>query len=832
MEQRKLKRFNMTPRRLHCQLTVLVLLHIARTLCQAQDACQPTGFQPEVFLTVLENVSLGHVVYKTVFTADSSLIALSATIPNTLFAFDGTNRTIYVNGSLDAELRLTLGTIEISCSPLPAGSQAGNRVRLYVEIQDVNDNSPVFTNSVYNISVGEMTQLNASISTNIKATDADVTPEFNILYYSIIDGPFKSYFFIKDPLKSEITLLKKLDFETLPLMNLTIMAQDQPQSGVKFNSTCLLIIRILDEDDQNPVFNESLYRGFLNTSMSVNSTVTIKPPIAAYDPDITLHAPIVFSFHGRFVTISLCLVSNSSKILLCYTIQLHSIGKSESILAIDPITAVVTLVRLPTASEVYLLVQATQTDNPSRYGVALLAIQVQGSNVNAPVFSRSAYNVVVSEVFPKGTIVTSVLASDADSGSVITYSMADPTGHFYINSITGDIILTEALSYVNKSEYLLHVSADDGTFKTTTNLTISVWPVNKSPPKILTSNLTVAAERNSGDIVITIKASAEDKGAALSYRILTYNDLFEINNKGEIMISSKSELLTYNSYPIAVVVSDGGQPSYETSTVVTINFPSRAVELVASAEMDVIPVIILGVIAGVFLIIIIILIYYICRRRLRHEEPLDRVKKPGSLSHNPRALTFKQKQGTLGRTARMNIDFSEEISDGDSVLQQDNPLNISNKGSYYNFINVDSEAEPSYSNEIQVETTVIPFSNPNYDAANETTDIENTDNNSQGSGDSDDYSPRNKDALAPFYRNGSLSTYRESSDSDRSFTLSPTEVKKILMPGSLAQTKVPEENGAFWDESTSPEPTSSSEENIATDLTVPGSQKQELTVYF
>ncbi|KAH9487906.1 hypothetical protein Btru_067430 [Bulinus truncatus] len=959
------------------------------------------------------------VVYTSPFTANYSVISIDYTTSTPLFAFSKENRTIYVNDSIDAEKSPPDQKVEILCTDLSTGRKRS--ITVNIRIGDVNDNAPVFTKPVYSITVSELTDLSSTISTSVRAVDADLTPDNNIVYYSLLDGPFNEYFSLVQTISTDLLLVKKLDYKTVSQMNLTIMAKDNPRTGVQFNSTCLLIINIKDEDDQNPVFNASIYRGIVSSNATSGSVIPITPTIYAYDPDIGIHANVTYSFHD-------------------------STGQSNSILDIDPLTAVVRLKFKPVKAEVYLLIQATQVDNPSRYGVALLTIQVQGSNVNAPVFTRSSYNVVITESFPKGEVVTTVVASDADIGSIIIYRLDDPTSHFSINNKTGDIILIKDLGYANKSKYTLQVTASDGIWQTNATLIINIWPSNRNPPQILTSVNSVDAQRIKGYFIIKIEANYTDIGTKLSFKLMTFTDLFSIDQTGQIMITAEPLMLIYNTYPLTVVVSDNGQPNYESSVVITVNFPAisnalmfsktyynvvitetfpkgqivttviaissnpstsivyslddpsghfsinaktgdiilsqelsyknkslyemnvtaidgkietsallvisiwavnryppqilttthqvnaqrnkgdiiirieandsdagnslsyklltfndlfsisqqgdimitadadkyindsyaltvvvsdggvlesvavitvqfpaRTAALVARAEIDNTAAIVLGVLAGVFLIIIIALVVFICRRRLMDKEHLDRAKKPVT-TNDTKGLAFRQKQGTFGRQAKINMSFIEDI---DSNVQE-NPLNVSNKGDYYNFVQNDQDSEnydvqknsfknlnngayynfepsdqESGSSDIQVETTIQPEgSNQDYVLIND-----NSDKQSHVSIDSEEYSPTDKNTVPPFFRNGSLSTNHDSSDSEFSYSPSPVDsnaMKKMLTPGSLARTKVPEENLSFEDENSISLNTSSTMENmdLETVSLSPGFQKQELTVYF
>ncbi|KAK0066567.1 cadherin-related tumor suppressor-like isoform X1 [Biomphalaria pfeifferi] len=1012
---------------------------------EAQDPCQYTG-KTELFLKVLENIQLNEVVYTAPFTENYSIISIQTIFltPSSigLFAFNNESRTLYVNDTLDAEKKLPSPRIEIKCTEQAKGRTKS--IYVVISIDDVNDNAPVFLKSIYSITVSETTDVGTVITSDVKAVDADLTPAFNIVYYSILDGPYSDYFSLAQMLSTDLTLAKKLDFETIQQMNLTIMAKDSPKEGISFNTTCLLIINIKDEDDQNPVFNATMYRGTVTHNASLGSVVPIEPKMFAYDPDVTFHTNVTYSFHGDEFFYAQWNPFLSGLDLFSQ----NSSGQSNSILDINPVNAMVTLKSKPEASDVYLLIQATQVDNPSRYGVALLAIQVQGSNVNAPVFTRTAYNVVITEFFPKGEVVTTVVASDADSGSKILYSLDDATLHFSINNLTGDVLLMKELNYLNKSQYIMRVSASDGTLQTNASLTVSIWPGNRYPPQILTTSQHVQGQRVKGFFIIKVQANDSDIGTRLLYTLMTYADLFSIDQQGQIKITSEPYLLVYNSYPLTVVVSDNGQPNYQSSVVITVNFPinassltfsrpsysvvitetfpkdqvittvqainsfntsslvynmedtsghfsinsltgdvmlikeisyisksqyvfnitakddltktyvpltvnvwpvnryppqilstARQVEalrdkgqiiikilandsdaigtnltfklltfndlftisqqgdimtiansdrytnnsyaitvvvsdsgvpsydtaavitvnfpplpaaLVAAAEMSPVAAIVLGVLAGVFLIIIIILALFIFRRRLSDKKNLDKAKKPTS-ANETRALAYRQKQGTLGRQAKVNMGFIEDITELD-VNVQENPLNGSSKGAYYNFIQGDQDSvssdiqkssdtgiyhntalsdQDSGSGDIQVETTVRPEgSDQDFVIING-----NLDEQSVASTDSDEHSPTVKHSVPQLYRNESLSTNHDSSDSDISYSPSPVDtngMKRLLMPGSLARTKVPEESLSYQDDNSISLNNSSSMENVnSDDLSYsPGYQKQELTVYF
>ncbi|XP_012943771.1 cadherin EGF LAG seven-pass G-type receptor 2 [Aplysia californica] len=816
------------PTLMKCLLSIAVGSAIL-TLCDAQDPCPSETFY---FKKVPENIEVGAVVFTLKLRGPREDVALSAT-ENEYFWFDAANMTVVVNKTIDVDIvadGLSAQSLFIMCRDIASGQ--GLTIELNFDILNVNDNKPVFEESIYNITIGEMTELETSIVTNIRATDEDARSR---VYYVIPEGFYADYFRLRDTFSTVLVLQKHLDFETLPEFSITLMAMDgqQGSKGV-FNTTCQVVITVEDQDDQNPVFNSSIYRGVITSQATMHSVININPPIYAHDPDVTISEKIVYSFHGAVYHYTQWqpLITPETDVGAQSTS-----GQDGDILEIDPNTGVVTLISRPLSDQVYLLVQATQVDTPSRYGVALLAVEVQGTNVNAPIFSRETYAVVVTEVFPVEKVVTMVIATDPDPGSIVTYSLTDSSGTFRIKERSGDVVLIKQLSYAAKAQYVLTVTASDGTMRSSTTLTVTVWPVNNKPPVVKTpvSDLNVSlTRREKGDAVVTLRAEDEDKGTTvLSFRLLTFTDLFAINQSGVVSVRAEEDQLSLQSYPITVVVSDGGVPSYDTPVIVTVNFPPpERVAAASMADTDNILPIVLGVLAAFFFIIIVIMLVYLLRRRFRDKEHLDRVKRQNP-SRDPKALTFKQKQGTVGKKAanRVKIDFRDELSEGETTVQE-NPLS-NTKNTYFNFGQLHSDSETDVYNEsddIQVETSVIPFEGGNDDNNND-----NIYNTSQGSADSEEYPTLEKNALAPFYRNGSLSTFRDSSGSELSLNVSPTDSadsKKILMPGSLARTRVPEETGG-WDRNGNSIPTITNMDNLDPDTSVvPTAQKQELTVYF
>ena len=122
-------------------------------------------------------------------------------------------------------------------------------------LDDVNDNSPVFTQAQYRTSVYEDARLN-KVLLQVKADDADIGKNRK-LSYSLLDTAGGT--FSIDSETGVISLKKSLNREKLAKYTLTVQAQDK---GVPAKSdTCSVVIQVLNINDVPPEFAEVELQG-------------------------------------------------------------------------------------------------------------------------------------------------------------------------------------------------------------------------------------------------------------------------------------------------------------------------------------------------------------------------------------------------------------------------------------------------------------------------------------------------------------------------------------------------------------------------------------------
>ncbi|XP_014405210.1 PREDICTED: protocadherin-8 [Myotis brandtii] len=148
-----------------------------------------------------------------------------------------------------AEYNLTLVAEDRGAPPL-------RTVRPYtVRVGDENDNAPLFTQRVYEVSVRENNPPGAYLAT-VAARDPDLGRNGQVTYRLLEAevgraGDAVSTYVSVDPATGAIYALRSFDYETLRQLDVRIQASD---GGVpQLSSSALVQVRVLDQNDHAPV---------------------------------------------------------------------------------------------------------------------------------------------------------------------------------------------------------------------------------------------------------------------------------------------------------------------------------------------------------------------------------------------------------------------------------------------------------------------------------------------------------------------------------------------------------------------------------------------------
>ncbi len=197
-----------------------------------------------------------------------------------------------------------------------------------------------------------------------------------------------------------------------------------------------------------------------------------------------------------------------------------------------------------------LPVRATDQGNPlfRRSTDAELFVSVEDVNDNPPVFVGAPYSEMVSENAAIGVVVATVAAVDDDEGrnAEITYSLDYAGAEFRINETTGDILVDGSLLGFVQQPITIPLSASDGMFMTTTNITISVIDVNDNSPQFTPPPPETLTIPEDTEVLITLlNISVSDADVGLNGAVV-----FSIEQDGSVL--SQGSYQAANEFFIAL----------------------------------------------------------------------------------------------------------------------------------------------------------------------------------------------------------------------------------------------------------------------------------------
>ncbi|XP_029703052.1 protocadherin beta-16-like [Takifugu rubripes] len=233
---------------------------------------------------------------------------------------------------------------------------------------------------------------------------------------------------------------------------------------------------------------------------------------------------------------------------------------------------------------VALVLTAFDGGDPQMTGTIRIFITVLDVNDNAPVFTQSTYTATVFENAVRGTTVTSVAASDADTGlnGRIKYSLTSSLDQahavFQVNEDSGEIILIGNIDYENAKNYHINIRAsDDGGLTDSCKVIVEVMDVNDNRPTVnIMSKSNIISEHSKLNTVVAMM-NVQDPDSAENGRVhcfLNENMPLAIkstsNNFYSLVTDSELDRERESEYNITVSCSDEGVPSLSSSVTLTL----------------------------------------------------------------------------------------------------------------------------------------------------------------------------------------------------------------------------------------------------------------------
>ncbi|XP_022542431.2 protocadherin gamma-B7-like [Astyanax mexicanus] len=434
-------------------------------------------------------------------------------------------------------------------SPPRSGTAA-----IHVIVLDANDNAPVFSQSVYKVSLSENSPLDTVVVT-VTATDADEGPNGEIEYeFSRISDKARKIFSL-DHKTGQIKVLQHLDFEEESKFEIRVQAVD----SYGLTGDTKVSVNITDVNDNIPV----ILVKFINSPVHEDTLIGAEVGIINFqDRDSKENGQV----H--------CSVQENVPFKLVPSIKnyysLVTTGELDRELV----------------SDYNITITATDEGFPPLSSSKTIHLSIADVNDNPPLFEEQFYSVHIQENNKPGSSVSKVAAKDPDwrQNGTVVYSVipSDVNGTpvsslLSVNGDTGVIHAVKSFDYEQLMSFKMIILArDNGSPPLSSNVTVSVFITDENDnfPQILYPSLEgntfmtemVPKAAQSGSLVSKVIAVDADSGqnSWLSYHIVKATDsgLFTIGeHNGEIRMkrdASESDNMKQN---LVVSVKDNGEPS-------------------------------------------------------------------------------------------------------------------------------------------------------------------------------------------------------------------------------------------------------------------------------
>ncbi|XP_004369940.1 protocadherin-15 isoform X4 [Trichechus manatus latirostris] len=351
---------------------------------------------------------------------------------NNLFRITS-NGSIYTAVKLNREVRDYYELVVVATDG--AVHPRHSTLTLAIKVLDIDDNSPVFTNSTYTVIVEENLPAGTTFL-RIEAKDVDLGA--NVSYR--IRGPEVKHFFALHPFTGELSLLRSLDYEAFPGQEATItfLVEAFDIYGTMPPGIATVTVIVKDMNDYPPVFSKRIYKGMVAPDAVKGTPITT---VYAEDAD----PPGLPASRVRY---------RVDDVQFPYPASIFDVEEDSGL--------VITRVNLneePTTI-FKLVVVAFDDGEPVMSSSATVKILVLHPG-EIPHFTQEEYRPPpVSELATKGTVVGVISAAAINQSIVYSIVSGNEEGAFGINNITGVIYVKAPLDYETKTSYVLRVQAD------------------------------------------------------------------------------------------------------------------------------------------------------------------------------------------------------------------------------------------------------------------------------------------------------------------------------------------------------------------------------------
>ena len=428
-----------------------------------------------------------------------------------------------------------------------------DEVRVVVNIEDINDNRPVFTVCPDEVTVEENKPRGERV-TQVTAVDKDRGRNGEVEYKLVTGG--ERLFEINNS-TGLITTITSLDRESEDRHTLIVQAEDGGHGrneAERLLSYCIIEVKVADVNDNYPVFFTRQYYGSVFQGAPISTTVL---NVSATDDDVGSNQVVVYS-----------LVGSSDKFKVD--------GATGDIITIADLANFQQTVQLKIRASNQATPTATKTSSSET------TVEINVVNKQPPKFEPSnRYASNIQEDVKIGSAVETVKAvSQVDPTNVISYSLVKSyfraEQNFKVDPGTGAISTASTLNFEQQSNYKLQIRARENknNLYATCSVIVRLIDVNDDTPtfKLEEYSARVPEETAGGFNAITVKADDRDTGQ--SGQVFYYLDDSQkfriIRSNGTIFSQAKFDREKQKTHIVFATARDEGTPALEAKVAVSI----------------------------------------------------------------------------------------------------------------------------------------------------------------------------------------------------------------------------------------------------------------------
>ncbi|KAM9740583.1 protocadherin gamma-A12-like isoform 28-T28 [Menidia menidia] len=433
--------------------------------------------------------------------------------------------------------------------------------RLSLQVQDINDNSPIFQKDVVKLEIRESADKGARYRINA-AHDADIGQ--NSVQSYVLQQNEHFVFNIQTTASGtkygELVLNKELDREEKKELKLLLTAVDggSPQRS----GTVVIHVIVLDANDNAPIFTEAVYTASLPENSPLNTPVLT---VSATDADEGVNGEVTYEFSR---------LSEESKTLFSLDQQTGSIIVTGNI---------------DYEEECNYEMRIEAKDGYGLSSEAKVIIDITDVNDNAPLIDLKSVSNPIPENVAPGTEVGIINVQDRDSekNRQVRCSIQQNVPFKLVPSIKNyySLVTTRRLDREVVSDYNITITAtDEGSPPLSSSKTVelSVADINDNPPVFEEQSYSAYVTENNkpGSTLCSVSARDPDwrQNGTVIYSLLAgevggapVSSYVSVNGDTGVIHAVRSfDYEQLRSFKVQVMARDNGSPPLSSNVTVSV----------------------------------------------------------------------------------------------------------------------------------------------------------------------------------------------------------------------------------------------------------------------